>query len=102
VWPPQEARLLIIDDIGAQAHDGRSLLSPAAFAHELRSNEAVLKMCRGKRVMWVVSDDPRKAADWIEAIADAFRLSSPTEVELVQPNRIIGYAARLRPLRRAA
>jgi hypothetical protein len=102
VWPPQEARLLVIDDISAQAHDGRALLSPDAFAHELRNNRAVLEMCRGKRVIWVVSDRPDNAPAWKSAIAGAFRLGGPAAVQLVALDRIIDDAARLRPVRRAA
>jgi hypothetical protein len=98
VWPPEEAELLIIDDVGAQGARA-PLLSALAFGTELRTNGDLRQKCEGKRVIWVVGDDPARADDWSNAVQTAF--GAGALVDVIAPGEVIPPAERLKP-RRAA
>ena len=103
VWPPKDAELLIVDDVGAQGAK-RALLSPAAFKTELLNNKLLRQMCDGKRVIWVVGDDPRRSKQWIAALKTAFEKDSPVP-HLVPPVKLrapIPHEERLRPSQKVA
>jgi hypothetical protein len=75
VWPPEDAELLIIDDVGAQSGKG-GLLTPEQFEWELRDNNLLREKCRGKHVIWVVGDDPEQSQKWKAALETAFEKDS--------------------------
>jgi hypothetical protein len=70
-WPPKEADLLIIDDVGAEPHTGSPLLTPSAFETQLAS-DILHEMCEGKRVIWVVGHDPNESRHWVNALVATF------------------------------
>jgi hypothetical protein len=98
VWPPEEAELLIIDDVGAQGARA-PLLTPLAFGTELRINRHLRQKCESKRVIWVVGDDPAQADDWRNAVQTAF--GAGALVDWIAPGELIPPTERLKP-RRAA
>jgi hypothetical protein len=71
VWPPEDAELLIVDDVGAQSGKG-ALLTPEQFEWELRDNDLLRKKCGRKHVIWVVGDDPEQSQKWNAALETAF------------------------------
>jgi hypothetical protein len=101
VWPPDEAELLIVDDIGAQGAEKTPLLNADAFKSELQKNDALRAICDDKRVVWVVGDNPKRLEDWMNALKIAFKeVGSPVEprVESVELSITIPLDERMRPV----
>jgi hypothetical protein len=71
VWPPSEAELLIIDDVGAQGEQ-RPMLDSQAFEAELQQNAGLCQRCKDRSVIWVVGDDPSRAQNWESALQNGF------------------------------
>jgi hypothetical protein len=80
VWPPEDAELLIVDDVGAQSGKG-ALITHEQFEWELRDNDQLRGICGGKHVIWVVGDDPNRSEEWNAAIQEAFTHRKKDEVE---------------------
>jgi hypothetical protein len=97
-FPPEEAEILIIDDVGAEGAQLRPFVTADAFGDELKRNEELRSKLEDKRVVWVVGDDPARRADWIGAIEKVF---GDHGVEAVEPGETIAYAQRVQT-RRAA
>jgi len=79
VYPPEEAELLIVDDVGAQTSSPTDpLLSSHRFGtlleDILKTNTSLRAAVKKKRVIWVVGDDPDQATEWQRALEtkDAF------------------------------
>jgi hypothetical protein len=104
VWPPKDAELLIVDDVGAQGAK-IPLLSPEVLEKELLNNELLRNTCNGKRVIWVVGDDPGRSQEWINVLRTAFTkegsvkpcVEPPVELRTVIPRQ-----ERLPPSQQAA
>jgi len=84
IFPPEEAELLIIDDVGAQTpHPMDPLLTAEHFRALLEgllnNNDPLKAAGQKKRAIWVVGDDPEQAERWQHAL-DAFGPNSCTEV----------------------
>jgi hypothetical protein len=105
VWPPEEAQLLIVDDLGALARKETPLLTAEAFQTVLQKNEPLRATCDGKCVIWVVSDDPRRSEDWMNALKTAFKKAGsrvePRVEDVVLATTIPAEEWR-RPMRRTA
>lgn len=72
-FPPEEAELLVIDDVGAQNPPPLAPLLTAqrfkALLGGLLDNSDTLRAAgQKKRVIWVVGDDPGQAEQWQDAI----------------------------------
>jgi hypothetical protein len=83
VWPPEEAKLLIVDDVGAQGAKDHPLLSAEAFKTELQRNRDLRAICDGKWVIWVVGDDPKRSKDWVNSLKTTFQ-EAGSHVEKVE------------------
>src|SRR5262245_37051271 len=83
VWPPEDAELLIVDDVGAEGAKA-PLLSPARFKEELQTNQPLREICDKKRVIWVVGDNPARAHEWEAALKSAFEQDSAGQ-DFVEP-----------------
>jgi hypothetical protein len=90
-FPPEEAQLLIVDDVGAEGAQRRPFVTATAFGQELDQNVELLKKLETKRVVWVVGDDPISHDDWIKSLEDAF---GKNKVVVVEPGETIAPAAR--------
>ena len=97
-FPPEEAEIVIIDDVGAEGAQLRPFVTADAFGDELKRNEELRSKLEDKRVVWVVGDDPARRADWIGALEKVF---GDHGVEAVEPGETIAYAQRVQT-RRAA
>ena len=97
-FPPEDAELLIIDDVGAEGAQLRPFVTADAFGDELKRNDELRNRLEDKRVVWVVGDDPARRADWIGALEKVF---GDRRVEAVEPGQTIAYTQRIQP-RRAA
>jgi hypothetical protein len=73
VWPPREAQLLIVDDVGAQGANDFPLVTAEAFKAELQRNRDLRAICDGKWVIWVVGDDPKRSKDWVNTLNTVFQ-----------------------------
>ena len=101
VWPPEEAGLLIVDDVGAQTGSPTPLLTAERFKTLLEGvltrNPYLQAVAQQKRVIWVVGDDPKLSKDWMSALTEA--LAGCRVVDVVLPDPIPPEARRRRPLR---
>jgi hypothetical protein len=82
MWPPENAQLLIVDDVGAQGGQA-PVVTAAAFGAELRANAHLRQVFQNKRVIWVIGDNPARAEAWENAIAGA--LGTTARVASVVP-----------------
>jgi len=103
VFPPEEAELLIIDDVGAQNPHPMAPLVTAGhfkvlFEGLLGKNDTLKAAGQNKRVIWVVGDDPGQAEQWQNAL-DVF--GPGTCVETVKLDHSIPPSERRRPTQHA-
>jgi hypothetical protein len=99
-WPPENAELLIIDDTGAEGAGGRAFITADQFRRELQENDLLREKCRGKRVIWVVGDDPGHGSDWVDSLRSAF--GGDAAVAVIAPGETIHWAERWKGRRHAA
>jgi hypothetical protein len=95
VFSANEAKLVIVDDVGALGAGGEPLLSAQVFEGQLGVLQA--KYCSGKRMIWVVGDDPSQSQNWKEA----FLKHGPSVEEPIVMPEPIAHQDRRRPMRRA-
>jgi len=99
VFPPERAKLLIVDDVGAEGAGRRPFVTADAFSAELQRNEALRVKFENKRVVWVIGDNPEKAQNWAKALRTAY---GHRQIEVIAPGETLGYAERRRTTRPAA
>jgi len=106
-YPPEEADLLIVDDVGAQTPPpAPPLLTYTCFAEilekVLETNDSLRAAGKTKRVIWVVGDNYESAEEWTNVLNKAFgpfkQDSKPYAIFLTEP---IPRHERRRPMQHA-